>query len=414
MTCTTHLFPSGMRLIHLPSSLPVVFIGYQIAAGSRCENPGEEGLAHFCEHASFKGTANRRALQVTGGIERLGGELNAYTTKQDTTYYCTVLKEHARKAFDVLTDMVFHSVYPQRELDKEKEVVCDEIASYDDSPAELIFDEFENMLFDGHPLGHNILGTAGQVRAFTTDHLRRFADRYYLPANTVLFVNGDIAVEKIVKWVESASYPLCPTEATPVDAMPSNLPSTLAQTASPQHKVVEKNTHQAHVVIGSLSYPMFHPRHTPLLLLNNLLGGPSLNARLNASLRERRGLVYTVESTLATYLDAGLWMAYFGCDHDDVEKCCTLVYRELQQLRDKPLGSRQLAMAKRQLKGQIAVAMDNREQATLDNARRFLHYGKPLDIDRLFHDIDRLTPDVLQATAAEVFDPDKLSTLKFL
>ena len=202
MNYNTYTLPNGLRVIHLPSASPVVYCGYEIAAGTRDEEPGEEGLAHFVEHVTFKGTARRRSMQILNTLERVGGDLNAFTQKEDTVYYAAILKEHLPKAVDVLTDIVFHSTYPQTEIDKEVEVICDEIESYNDSPAELIYDDFENILFEGHPLGHNILGNAERVRKFTTEDALRFARKYYRPENSIFFAYGDVEFEKLKKIIE--------------------------------------------------------------------------------------------------------------------------------------------------------------------------------------------------------------------
>ena len=400
-TCT---LKNGLRIIHLPSSSQVVYCGYDIAAGTRNELPGEEGLAHFCEHISFKGTARRNALQIINAIEGLGGELNAFTNKEDTVYYAAISKEHFYQVVDVLTDIVFHSQYPQHEIDKEVEVICDEIESYNDSPAELIYDEFENLLFKGHPLGHNILGKAEQLRTYTTADALRFVQRNYRPEQMVFFVYGDIDFKRLCKSLEHLTPEGCPTSA------PESFPA-LGTQDSPQLIEQDRSTHQAHVMIGCQAYAYNDPRRTALYLLNNILGGPGMNARLSLSLRERHGLVYTVESTMVTYGDTGIWSIYFGCDHHDVNRCRRLVRHELDRLMQKPLSQRQLMMAKRQLKGQLAIACDNREQFALDFGRCYLHHGYERDIETLYRRIDALTAEELQTVACELFAPDHMTTL---
>ena len=299
-TCT---LKNGLRIIHLPSSSQVVYCGDDIAAGTRNELPGEEGLAHFCEHISFKGTARRNALQIINAIEGLGGELNAFTNKEDTVYYAAISKEHFYQVVDVLTDIVFHSQYPQHEIDKEVEVICDEIESYNDSPAELIYDEFENLLFKGHPLGHNILGKAEQLRTYTTADALRFVQRNYRPEQMVFFVYGDIDFKRLISSPKFMDVPSGKAERgeikrglnemidPPICSAPQ--PPSLGGTYT-----IEKSTHQAHVMMGCQAYAYNDPRRMALYLLNNILGGPGMNARLNLSLRERHGLVYTVESTM--------------------------------------------------------------------------------------------------------------------
>ena len=414
-TCT---LKNGLRIIHLPSSSQVVYCGYDIAAGTRNELPGEEGLAHFCEHISFKGTARRNALQIINAIEGLGGELNAFTNKEDTVYYAAISKEHFYQVVDVLNDIVFHSQYPQHEIDKEVEVICDEIESYNDSPAELIYDEFENLLFKDHPLGHNILGKAEQLRTYTTADALRFVQRNYRPEQMVFFVYGDIDFKRLISSPKFMDVPSGKAERgeikrglnemidPPICSAPQ--PPSLGGTYT-----IEKSTHQAHVMMGCQAYAYNDPRRMALYLLNNILGGPGMNARLNLSLRERHGLVYTVESTMVTYGDTGVWSIYFGCDHHDVNRCRRLVRHELDRLMQKPLSQRQLMIAKRQLKGQLAIACDNREQFALDFGRSYLHHGHERDLDALYRRIDALTAEELQAIACELFAPDHMTTLIF-
>ena len=409
----TYILKNGLRLIHLPSASQVVYCGYDIAAGTRDERLrvgdgtgiGEEGLAHFCEHMTFKGTTRRNALQIINAIEGLGGELNAFTNKEDTCFYAAISKEHFPQAVDVLTDIVFHSQYPQSEIDKEVEVICDEIESYNDSPAELIYDEFENILFEGHPLGHNILGNAEQLRTYTTDDALRFVHRNYRPDNAVFFVYGNIDFKRLVKLLEKEDIPQYP------DKPQDNEPNVLSQQPIGQTITRELHTHQAHVMTGCRAYAYTDPRRMTLYLLNNILGGPGMNARLNLALRERRGLVYTVESNMTTYSDIGTWAVYFGCDHEDVKRCLRLVQHELDRMAEHPLSERQLAAVKRQLKGQLAIASDNHEQFALDMAKVYLHEHKEHHISQLFQQIDAVTATQIQQIAQEFFNAEHLQTL---
>ena len=409
----TFTLDNGLRMIHLPSASQVVWCGYEIAAGSRDEQPGEEGLAHFCEHMTFKGTERRSALQVINALESVGGELNAFTNKEDTVFYAAVTKEHFAKAVELLTDIVFHSQYPQQEIDKEVEVICDEIESYNDSPAELIYDEFENLLFEGHPLGHNILGKAELLRTFTTADALRFTRRHYRPDNAVFFVYGDVDFKRLCD--KFTVYSLRFTDEYTIGGKKGGLasissvnckPSTVNKTITLDH-----NTHQAHVMIGTQAYRYDDPRRMTLYLLNNILGGPGMNARLNLSLRERHGLVYTVESSMASYSDTGVWSVYFGCDHHDITRCQRLVRRELDRVMQRPLSVSQLSAAKKQLKGQLAIACDNREQFALDFGRSYLHHGHERDIEALFQRIDGVTAEDIQQVANELFPTGHLTTL---
>ena len=457
MKYNTYTLDNGLRIIHLPSDSQVVYCGYQINAGTRNEEPGEEGLAHFCEHVTFKGTERRKAWHILNCLESVGGDLNAYTNKEGTVYYSAILKEHIARAVDLLSDIVFHSVYPQAEIDKEVEVICDEIESYNDSPAELIYDEFENILFKGSPLGHNILGTAEQVRAFKTEDALRFTQKLYRPDNAIFFAYGDIDFKKLVKLIQkalgecpkgrelacsadckSAETPTeeriaeetptkeriteeTPTGATPTEEMEAGDANHKVQSSkfnvqskvAGQTIVMQKNTHQAHVMIGTRAYDVNDDRRMPLYLLNNMLGGPGMNAKLNLALREHNGLVYTVESTMVAYGDTGTWSIYFGCDEHDVKRCLRLVRKELDKFMQKPLSDAQLKAAKKQIKGQIGVACDNRENFALDFGKSFLHYGWEKNVDRLYEQVDEITAAQIQAVAQELFDKDRLTTLIF-
>lgn len=404
MEYNTKTLASGLRVIHLPSTSSVVYCGFQIAAGTRDELPGEEGLAHFCEHMTFKGTERRNALQIINALEGIGGELNAFTNKESTVYYAAVQKEHLRVAVDVLADMVFHSQYPQTEIEREVEVICDEIESYNDSPAELIYDEFENLLFGGHPLGHNILGTAEHLRTYTSADAIRFTKRNYIPMKSVFFVYGNVDFDRLAMWLEKTVQK---SPELPAAWVEQTLPDMPSGTTIIRHR----NTHQSHVMIGTRAYSANHPRRMALYLLNNLLGGPGMNARLNLVLRERYGLVYTVESTTINYGDTGVWSVYFGCDGHDVTHCRRLVRRELDKLIKSPLSNSRLMAAKRQLKGQLAIACDSREQFALDFGKSFLFDGKERDLDNLFSRIDSVTAEEVQTVACELFSEERLITL---
>ena len=414
MKYNTTSLSNGLRVIHLASTSPVVYCGYEIAAGSACEAAGEEGLAHFCEHVTFKGTERRNALQIINTLESVGGDLNAYTTKTDTVYYASLLHEHLPRAVDVLTDIVFHSIYPQSEINKEVEVICDEIESYNDSPAELIYDYFDNLLFKGHELGHNILGTAQNVRSFTTADALQFTRKFYLPQNAIFFAYGNIDFRRLVRLLEKAhgTHEVDPKKADGATQKPTAQAAHYPDWAQKGTQLtLNKGTHQAHVMVGNRAYCIHDERRMALYLLNNILGGPGMNARLNLALRERRGLVYTVESTMASYDSTGEWCVYLGCDPQDVGTCLRLVRKELDRLMDKPLSDRQLAKAKRQIKGQIGVACDNRENFALDFGKSFLHYGWEKDVEQLFRHIDAITPEAIMQVANDIFPAERLSTL---
>ena len=415
MKYNTYTLDNGLRIIHLPSDSKVVYCGYQINAGTRDEEPGEEGLAHFCEHVTFKGTERRKAWHILNCLESVGGDLNAYTNKEGTVYYAAILKEHIARAVDLLSDIVFHSTYPQQEIDKEVEVICDEIESYNDSPAELIYDEFENILFKGNSLGHNILGTAEQVRKFTTEDDLRFTRKLYRPDNAVFFAYGDIDFKKLVTLLKRSvgSEELRVKNEEFNSREEERMKGEESNSPKGQTIVMEKHTHQAHVMIGTQAYDVHDDRRMPLYLLNNILGGPGMNAKLNLALREHNGLVYTVESTMVAYGDTGTWNIYFGCDEHDVKRCLRLVRKELDKFIEKPLSDAQLRAAKKQIKGQIGVACDNRENFALDFGKSFLHYGWEKNVDRLYEQVDAITAQQMQAVAQELFDEHRLTTLIF-
>lgn len=408
MKYNTHTLDNGLRIIHLPSDGQVIYCGYQLKAGTRHEQPDEEGLAHFCEHVTFKGTARRKAWHVLNCLENVGGDLNAFTTKEGTVYYSAILKEHVARAVDLLSDIVFHSVYPQQEIDKEVEVICDEIECYNDSPAELIYDDFENILFQGHPLGHNILGTAERVRCFTTEDALRFTRKHYRPSNAIFFAYGDIDFRRLVRLLERATADM---PAASVQEEKEEEPPLFTDESMGKTIMLHRNTHQAHVMLGTRAYHVHAPRRMPLYLLNNILGGPGMNARLNLALRERGGLVYNVESTMVAYGDTGLWSIYFGCDAHDIQRCLRLVRKELDRMMQHPLSESQLRAAKKQIKGQVGVACDNRENFALDFGKSFLHYGWEKDVDNLYRQIDEITAQQMQDVAQELFATDRLLTL---
>uniref|UniRef100_UPI004028CC96 M16 family metallopeptidase n=1 Tax=Prevotella sp. TaxID=59823 RepID=UPI004028CC96 len=422
MNYNTHTLANGLRIIHLPSAQPVVYCGYAVGAGTRDEELGrEEGMAHFCEHITFKGTERRSSMQILGYLESVGGDLNAFTNKEETVYHAAVLKENIDRAVDLLTDIVFHSTYPQAEIDKEVEVIVDEIESYNDSPAELVYDLFENAVFGGHPLGHNILGTAEKLRRYTTADALRFTRRYYRPENSVFFAYGDVDFQKLVRLLERANANVAAVSLPPQqqalcdesagcgggnDTATAVLPPYVAQ-----HIEHHMDTHLAHVMLGTRAYDVHDERRIALYLLNNILGGPGMTARLNVSLRERNALVYTVESMAQSYSDTGLWAVYFGCDPKNVKRCLRLIRRELDKVMQRPLSDAQLRAAKRQIRGQIGIACDSRESFALDFAKSYLHYGWKKDVTALCERIDALTAADLQRVAQDLFAEERLTML---
>ena len=403
--CNTTTLSNGLRIIHTPSPTSVVYCGYAIDAGTRDEEPGELGLAHFVEHMLFKGTTRRRAWHILNRMENVGGELNAYTNKEETVVYSAFLKKDFARALELLTDIVFHSTYPQHEMDKERGVILEEIDCYEDNPAELIFDDFEDILFHGHSLGHNILGTPKLIKRFTSVHARNFVDRYYHPANAVLFVYGNVPFNRVVMWAERLTADI--PAGVPNKGRTAPLPYV------PRRVEQNRRTHQAHVMMGCTGYPSGDKRRTGLYLLNNMLGGPGMNSRLNLALRENLGLVYNVESNLMNYTDTGGFNIYFGTDTNEADRCAELAMKELDKLREKPLTSLQLSAAKKQLIGQVGVAADNFESTALGMAKTYLHYGEYEGAEALYRRIEALTAQELWDIANELFGRDNLSVLVY-
>lgn len=403
MHCNQYILPNGLRIIHEPTLSKVAYCGFAIDAGTRDEADHEQGMAHFVEHLIFKGTEKRKAWHILNRMENVGGDLNAYTNKEETVVYAAFLTEHLERAVELLGDIVFHSTFPQHEIEKETEVIIDEIQSYEDTPSELIFDDFEDMIFRNHPLGRNILGKPDLLRNFRTEHVLAFTGRYYHPDNMVFFVQGQYDFKKIVRLVEKY---LSEIPAVVTDNRRTPLPVYV-----PERLTVAKDTHQAHVMIGSRAYNAYDDKRTALYLLNNILGGPGMNSRLNVSLRERRGLVYTVESNLTSYTDTGVFCIYFGTDTEDLDTCLRLTYKELKRMREQKMTSSQLAAAKKQLIGQIGVASDNFENNALGMAKTFLHYNKYESPEQVFGRIEALTAELLMEVSNEMFAEEYLSVL---
>jgi predicted Zn-dependent peptidase len=417
LTYDTAVLPNGLRVIHAPSPTNVVYCGYAINAGTRDEADTESGMAHFCEHTIFKGTTHRSSIDILNRMEVVGGEINAYTAKEETMVYAAFLKEHFARAVDLLTDIVFCSTFPQAEIDKEKEVIIDEIQSYQDTPSELIFDEFEQLIFPNHPLGRDILGDPERLRAYSSSDPLRFTSRFYRPENMAFFIFGDIDFKKILHELQRAIEKAALRDGLPLDATPTSSTVMLGkgrmapEPCDSRSVTTHKDTHQTHVMIGGRAYNAYDEKHIGLYLLNNLLGGPGMNARLNIALREKRGLVYTVESNQTSYTDAGIFCIYFGCDDQDSDRCIHLVHRELDQLMKKPLSDAALRAAKRQIIGQIGVACDHFESYALGIGKEFLHYNRPKDIPRLCARLNSFTSAQLQDIANEIFAESNLSTL---
>ena len=399
-----HTLSNGLRVIYRQAATDVAYCGFAIDAGTRDEHENEQGMAHFVEHMVFKGTAHRKAWHILNRMEAVGADLNAYTNKEETVVYSAFLPADLPRAIDLLSDIVFHSVFPQKEIDKEVEVIIDEIQSYEDNPSELIFDDFEDMIFRGHPLGRNILGQPDQLRQFKTDNALAFTNRLYQPENMVFFAQGNLDFKRLIRLLEKSMAKVPYGVFKKEDRLPP-LPYV------PQTLIMPKDTHQAHVMIGSRGYSAYNDKRTALYLLNNILGGPGMNSKLNVSLRERRGLVYNVESNLTSYTDTGAFSIYFGTDIDDVDTCLRLTNKELKKLRDTKLTASQLHAVKKQLVGQICVASDNYENNALGMAKIFLHYNKFENLPAICQRVESVTADELIEVANEMFAEEYLSTL---
>ena len=409
----THTFPSGLRVIHHRTSSDVAYCGVAIDAGSRDELESEFGIAHFCEHMMFKGTAKRRAWHILNRMETVGGDLNAYTNKEETVVYSAFVKEHFARAAELVCDVVLNSTFPQHEMEKEAEVIVDEIESYNDSPAELIFDRFENAIFKGHQLGHDILGDAERIRKYTTADAKRFVQRMYRPEKMVFFVLGDIDFKHVLRTLERCF--VLPAEKTETsEPSGSSEYFDYSEASENSHKIEHRATHQAHVMMGCRGYASKDERRIALYFLNNIIGGPGMNSRLNVALREHHGLVYTVESSLTNYTDTGTFAIYFGCDPGDVKKCLRIVRKELDRFINEPLTRRQMNAYIKQMSGQIRVACDNQENYALDMAKSFLHYGKFEGIDETLRHLNSLTPEFVQMVASETFREDNMTIVEFV
>ena len=399
----THTLSNGLRIVHKPIESNVSYCGFIVNAGTRDEAPDQYGMAHFVEHMLFKGTDKRRAYHIINRMENVGGELNAFTNKEETVVYSVFLEQHFSRAIELLSDITFHSNFPQSEIEKEVEVIIDEIHSYEDSPSELIFDEFENLVFDQSQIGHNILGSAELLQNFDGQMAKAFVNKFYNPSNMVFFSLGRTDFKKIVYYAEKY--------LSAIPNIKSDIQRIKPVDISSVNKSEDKETSQAHVLIGGRSYSLCDPNRRVLNLLNNLLGGPGMNSRLNISLREKRGYVYNVDSSITSYTDTGITSIYFGCDKKNVDKCISLVNKELNRLRKEKLTSSQLSTAKKQLIGQIGVMGDNHENLALALGKNFLHHNHFNTLAETAQKIEAVTAEQILAVSNEIFDERSLFTL---
>jgi predicted Zn-dependent peptidase len=406
MEYQTFSLKNGIKVIHQPVDSPVAHFGIIMNTGSRDEQDAEQGLAHFIEHTIFKGTKKRKSFQVINRLEDVGGELNAYTTKEETAIFATFLSEFYTRVIELISDIVINASFPEKEISMEKEVIIEEINSYNDSPSELIYDEFEELVFDGHPIARNILGTPEKVRSFNRKAIEAFIRRNYHTHELVICSVGKINPLRFKKTV--ANY---------FEQMTEKRDERIRIPFSgyrPKRLEISKDTFQSHCIVGTESYQLDHPQRLPMVLLSNILGGNSMNSRLNMSLREKNGLVYSVEANYTPYTDTGIFMVYFGTERNNLYKALALVESEFKTLRNKKLGPQMLAKAKKQLIGQLAIANENREDLMLTLGRSYLYFNKVDSLAEVFQKIDQITAEDLYAIANETLDEANLSKLIFL
>ena len=405
-----HNLPNGVQIVHRKTTSPVVYVGIMVGAGTRHELPEENGMAHYIEHCVFKGTQHYTARQIINHIEGIGGEINAYTTKEETTFYAATLRQHFRTTLHLLADMVLHPTFCKKETDKEVTVILDEIESYNDSPSELIYDDFENMIFEGSSLAMPILGTKKTLRRISKspDIALNWIKQYYRPERMVLFVLGNVTTKQVISAAERELAPLNPPSRGEQLSPPYREGSGVGFT-----RTYRRHTHQTHIMLGSHAYSIGHPKQLTMYLLNNILGGGSMSSRLYLSLREKYGLVYNIDSQAVPLSDTGYWNIYLACEPQHKDHCLELCHKELKQLRDTTLTSAQLLRALRQLEGQMAISAENQENNALAMAKQMLYHHHAPAWRETFAKVQQITPTQLQDVANEVFDAEKIYTLLY-
>jgi len=399
----TSRLKNGIRIIQQQVESPAAHFGIILNTGSRDELADEQGIAHFIEHVIFKGTKKRKAFHIISRIEDVGGELNAYTGKEETAVYATFLNEHYDRAMELISDIIINSTFPEKELEREKEVVIEEINSYKDSPQELIFDDFDELLFDGHPIARNILGSPAQVKAFNRKSILRFIGNNYNTDEMVLSSVGNIPFTRFQLMAEKY-FGHIPEKQRVVtrNAFENYIPGI---------RRISKDTFQSHCVIGNIAYDARNPKRMGMVLLNNILGGQSMNSRLNLSLRERNGLAYNVESSYTSYSDTGQFNVYFGTDRENLEKAIRLIKKEFSLLKEKKLGTLQLSKAKKQLIGQLAISSEDRDDLMLTLGKSFLLYNKVDSLEKIYRQIEQISGQMILEIANEILDEKSMSTL---
>ncbi len=396
---------NGTKLVYLKVPSQVAHLGFFFAAGSRHESANQIGLAHFLEHCLFKGTKKRKALHILSRIDAVGGELNAYTAKEEMCLYASFSKEHTQRAIDLLSDISINSVFPPKEIEKEKEVILDEINSYLDSPSDKIFDDFDSLLFEAHPLGQNILGTKESVSTFTQADLQAYVQQYFTADNLVVSFVGNVSLSRLKSSLEKSLSDM------PLTAKRPTVHPFDKQTHF-QQKRKEAN-YQAHAVLGGLAPSYHQDERVAMSLLINILGGPALNSRLNLSIRERYGYAYSIEANYHTFADTGYWQIYFGCESKNIDKTLRLIQKELEKLRQTELTPMQLLQAKRQYKGHLALGMDVNSGLMQGLGKSMLAFGQIDTIADMHQAIDKITAAEILGLAKDYFSKDKLSSLIF-
>ena len=397
---------NGIKIIHQQNTFSKVgHIGVFINVGSRDEEKGEEGIAHYLEHVIFKGTKKRKAFHILSRLDSVGGELNAYTTKEETCVYASFPIEYLTRSLELLSDIIFNSNFPKQELKKEKEVVIDEINSYKDSPSDLIFDEFDQHLFRGHSLGNDILGTISQVKSLKRSDVINFVKKHYLPEKMVISSVGNYTLKKLVNYLNKYFENNDALVQTKKRCIPSKV--------LPKDKIVQKDVHQTHAILGGSGCSAIHPHKNGLLLVNNLLGGPAMNSRLNLSIREKYGLTYMLESNCTIYSDCGSFSVYIASDPKNTEKVERLIHKELLKLCNVKLGNIQLSQAKKQVKGQLAISMENSLGVMLAHGKSKLLFNKVDTLDKVLDDFEKITSSQILEVANEIMHPEKLFKLTY-
>jgi len=401
----THILSNGIRLIHNQVDSPVAHCGIIISTGSRDERPEEHGIVHFIEHLLFKGTKKRKSFSILSRMEDVGGEINAYTTKEDTCIYSTFFCNFYPRALELISDIVFNSDFPEREVEKEKVVIIDEINSYKDTPSERIFDEFEELVFRNSPIGRNILGDKEKLKSFTREDILQFITSSYCTDQMIVSSVGNISFNKLIKYFDRyfGHIPKKDTSRKRINY----------SGYSPLYREMNYNTHQSHCIIGNVAYNIKNDRRLALNLLNNLLGGPGLNSRLSMSLREKKGFVYNIDSSYTPYSDTGIISIYFGTDKKDLNISLKAVLQELKRLKTKPLTNSQLTKAKRQIFGQIAISLENNENLMLSIGKSYLIFNKVDSLEEISSKFNSITSKDLLEVANDIFNKEKLSYLVY-